>query len=379
MSEQKITFEDILNSVKQYMILDKDNEYVVDILLATALSIELPQPIWIMIIAPPSSGKTELLNILSGLDNFHTLYTLTPRFLFSGYAPAQGGYMIREVKDKGILAFPDFTTVLKLNSKSRNEIFNQLRVIFDGRAGLGTGVDLGESKFWEGKVAVISLVTESIEKIKETTTDLGERFLYFRFIPKEKDISSFQNLGINNDVKLKLPEIVKDYIDSKKDIVSQVIINDETNEKIFYLSKFISIGRATVERNGYRREVELIHKPEEPFRVMNLLSSAYKTLFIINNDNKRTLIILRNIAASSIPYIRMLILRCIYKLGNPLVTMEEIQNQLSKLSQTKIRRTVEDLVAQDILKVTTQKKENKLYYSITDKFNKYWSVVIGKG
>jgi len=40
---------------------------------------------------------------------------------------------------------------------------------------------------------------------------------------------------------------------------------------------------------------------------------------------------------------------------------------------------VEDLVAQDILIVTTQKKENKLYYSISDKFNIYWSVVIGKG
>jgi len=47
------------------------------------------------------------------------------------------------------------------------------------------------------------------------------------------------------------------------------------------------------------------------------------------------------------------------------------------IDQTKVRRTVQDLVAQDILKVTTQKKENKLYYSISEKFMVYWNVLNG--
>ena len=368
MENNKITFDNILSNIKQYMILDKENEYIIDIELATALSIELNQPIWIMVIAPPSSGKTELLNILSGLDNFHTLYTLTPRFLFSGYAPAQGGYMIREVKDKGILAFPDFTTVLKLNSKSRNEIFNQLRVIFDGRAGLGTGVDLGEIKFWEGKVAVISLVTESIEKIKETTTDLGERFLYFKFSPEEKDFSVIENFNINEEARLQIPSMVKDFINSKKEFVTRIEISKEVKEKIFYLSKFVSIARTTVERNGYGRDIIRIHKPEEPFRVMNLLSSAYKTLVTINEDERRTISVLRNLATSSIPDIRKSTIESIYKSGNQQVSIDELKY---KLSETKIRRTVEDLVALDILTQTPTKKKNKFYYSINKKFRKY--------
>ena len=83
---------------------------------------------------------------------------------------------------------------------------------------------------FSGEISInANIVIQSIEKIKETTTDLGERFLYFRFIPKEKDITSFQNLGIDNEVKLKLPEIVRDFIDSKKNIVGQAKINDEIN------------------------------------------------------------------------------------------------------------------------------------------------------
>lgn len=361
-------FDKIRIAIKDYMILQEDDDHIIDILLATALSIELDQPIWVMITASPSSGKTVLLDMLSGLENYHCLHTLTPRALFSGHPSAQGGYMIREVKEKGILAFPDFTTVLKLNSKSRNEIFNQLRVIFDGKAGLGTGIDSGKFKVWEGKVAVIALVTEIIEKIKETSSDLGERFLYFKFSPDEKDFSVIENFNANEEARLRIPQMVREFINSKKDLVIKKEISKEVKKKIFYLSKFVSIARTTVDRNGYGRDIVRIHKPEEPFRVINLLSSAYKTLVTINENEKRTISVLINLATSSIPDIRKSIIESIYKSENQQVSIDELNY---RLSETKIRRTAEDLVALDILTQTPTKKKNKFSYSINKNFRKY--------
>lgn len=173
--KNEITFREIADNIKKYLILEGKDEYIIDLILATAMSIDTERPVWLMIVAAPSSGKTEILNILSKVKQVHLLYNITPRFLFSGHRDARGGYMLRQVKKRGVLLFPDFTTILSMNSRARNEIFNQLRVIYDGKAGLGTGIDEGKAKTWTGMDTVISNVTESIERIKNRQSDMGKR------------------------------------------------------------------------------------------------------------------------------------------------------------------------------------------------------------
>ena len=273
-----ITFNEILTAIKKYMILEGQDEHIIDLLLATALSLELNRPIWLMIIAPPSSGKTELLNTLTKLENYHPLHNLTPKFLFSGHPLAQGGYMNRKVKERGLLAFPDFTTVLSLDSKPRNIIFNQLRVIYDGKAGLGTGIDSGNYNTWEGKIALIALVTEAIEKLKEKSSDLGERFLYYNYFSKELDEESFVNRQMNDPLKKFVPDSVLEFISSRTKLITQKSVSEEEIKWIFRLAKFIAYGRATVERDGYKREISNIHQPEKPFRIFTALEGLYKSL-----------------------------------------------------------------------------------------------------
>ncbi len=88
------------------MVMGPENDYIVDLLLAVALSKETDRPLWLMIVAPPSSGKTEMLRLISTNPEYHQIPSLTPRFLFSGHPTAQGGYMLREVGKKGILCIP---------------------------------------------------------------------------------------------------------------------------------------------------------------------------------------------------------------------------------------------------------------------------------
>ena len=210
------TISDIRSGVEKYMVMGPENDYIVDLLLAVALSKETDRPLWLMIVAPPSSGKTEMLRLISTNPEYHQIPSLTPRFLFSGHPTAQGGYMLREVGKKGILAFPDFTTVLSMSSANRREIFNQLRVIHDGEAGRGTGIDIGEAKIWKGKVAVVACVTDTIERIREQSNDLGERFLYYRYNPKDPEYAEISSRISPDRARLTVQRNVKRFVRIRK-------------------------------------------------------------------------------------------------------------------------------------------------------------------
>lgn len=370
------SFNDILNEIKKYMILEDNNDYIIDIILAASLSLKLTRPIWIMITAPPSSGKTELLNLLSKTENFHKLHNLTPKFLFSGYVAAQGGYVPREIKDKGVIAFPDFTTVLSLNSKARNEIFNHLRVMYDGEAGLGTGMDLGKYESWKGKVAVIGLVTEAIEKVKEKTSDLGERFLYYNYFPKELTNDELKNFIPIVEVKNNIPLIVKNYITIKKQEIEAVQLSNEDKNKIISYAKFIAIGRAVVERTGYSREIDHVLSPEKPHRLIEALLSFYRSLICINRNKERTISILQSIVLSSIPLIRTKIILFFVR-KNKSLQLEDIYKEITKYSESKIRRTVEDLVVQEIILKEKIKDGNIFYYRLNESFIYLWNDFVG--
>ena len=58
---------------------------VVDVALATVLANRGGgDPVWVMLIAPPSSGKTEVLRALGGLPEAHGVSTLTAQTFASG-------------------------------------------------------------------------------------------------------------------------------------------------------------------------------------------------------------------------------------------------------------------------------------------------------
>ena len=357
-------FESILKKVKQFLVLENNAEHIIDLYLATALSIETERPVWLMVIAPPSSGKTELIRLVDKVDNYHALFNITARTLFSSHPMANGGYMIREVGEKGLIVFPDFTTILSQNSKVRNEIFNQLRIIFDGRAGQGSGIDIGSIRQWNGKVAILANVTETIEKIKETQNDRGERFLYYRFNPGEIDYSRLELLVKSEESKEMIGNIVKEYLDECKDHLSKISISTENENKLYVIAKFISIGRATVERDGYGRNVSDIHQPEQPFRVFGLLKNLFKCLSVINDDEKRSFTIIQRIAKCSIPKHRLFAIAITYNQGYGV----PIEGYISALgvSESKVRRILEDLTKQKILRIQTDMKEKQFFYLMDD-------------
>ena len=180
--------------------LNLGDGYLIDLVLATRISIDTDEPLWICIQGPSSSGKTEVLRMLNKDPECHFLYDLTGVSLFSGSNGARGGYIPREVGEKDLLVFPDFTTVMSKAKHILESIMSQLRVTFDGDASRITGMDTNRIEPWSGNVGGLLAVTDEIEKFKKRASSVGERFLYYRHFVPEFDLINYRPKSNDADI-----------------------------------------------------------------------------------------------------------------------------------------------------------------------------------
>jgi len=87
-------------------------------LLGTVAANFLPgDPVWLGVVAPGSSAKTEMLNSVSSLPQVHKSGPMTLPALLSGTPKKQSaagtrGGLLREVGDFGIIVAKDFGSIL---------------------------------------------------------------------------------------------------------------------------------------------------------------------------------------------------------------------------------------------------------------------------
>jgi hypothetical protein len=107
-------------------------------MLGTVAANQLPgDPVWLGLVGPPSSAKTELLNSVSPLPNMVPTATVTMAALLSGVpkkqraASAKGG-LLRQIGSFGYLLLKDFGSVLSMRPEAKAEVLGALREIYDG-------------------------------------------------------------------------------------------------------------------------------------------------------------------------------------------------------------------------------------------------------
>jgi hypothetical protein len=143
--------------------LELDSDEIIDIALATHIANRFnADPMWMMIIGPPSNAKTEILRAFQRLESIYFLSSVTPQTFISGQNTTVGKG--KKTRKKNVSLLPeltgktliliDFTTILSMRHEPPDEILSQLREIYDGRIdkGFGTGATIS----WEGKIGVNS-------------------------------------------------------------------------------------------------------------------------------------------------------------------------------------------------------------------------------
>jgi hypothetical protein len=150
---------DVLALFHKWLAL-KDGRPVSAALGALAANLLNGDPVWLGLIGPPSSAKTELLNSLSALSYVCVVETVGPAGLLSGTprrtrsSTATGGVLHR-IGQFGVLLFKDFGSLLDLRQESRSEMMSALRRIYDGEYTRQLGTDGGTTLEWHGKAGCL--------------------------------------------------------------------------------------------------------------------------------------------------------------------------------------------------------------------------------
>jgi hypothetical protein len=110
----------------------KDDTPILATLGAVAANLIDGDPVWLGIVAPPSSAKTEILNSISLLLFVVPAATLSPAALLSGTprkdrdASATGG-LLRVIGEFGVLSLKDFGSILSMRQDAKAELLAALR------------------------------------------------------------------------------------------------------------------------------------------------------------------------------------------------------------------------------------------------------------
>lgn len=271
------------------------------------------EPVWTLMVSPPSTGKTELVIVHMDYPNCHSLSNFTEAGLIPGTSTkdtdlGSTGGVLKRMGSFGIILVKDLTTLLSRPRDTQNMVFGALREIYDGRYEKATGAGGGRVIPWIGKAGFIGAVTPEIDKHHAALSRMGPRFLLHRLPgsndPDDEARKALTRTNLIRQKRLRLKELTHSLLDSiDRSIVSIPDLPKWLNEKLVALSRYIAIGRTPVDR-GNDRKISFVHTPEGPSRVAQQLRGLLIGQGMIGASFNDALNATIETAFSSIPAIR---------------------------------------------------------------------------
>jgi Bifunctional DNA primase/polymerase, N-terminal len=329
-----------------------DDSWPVYVTLGAIAANHLPgPPVWLGLIAPPSSAKTEILSAMLRLPKVELVTTASPAALLSGTPKKQAakgakGGLLSQIGPFGILVLKDFTSVLGLHRDSLSEMLDALREIYDGKWVRHLGTDGGRTLKWEGKLGLIFGCTEAYDSHYAIIGVLGDRFLLYRLPPSQHDQFEMAMLHSGERFKMMQDELAAAaaglFAGLGDPLPSPRAMNAEESLRIKRKVILACHLRAGVNRDRYSRELEAVYGAEGAGRLGLSLERLLAGLDVIGIERETAMQIVEKTALDSVPPIR----RKVYEElagGRPKTTREVAA--AADLPTTTVRRALEDITA----------------------------------
>lgn len=374
-----IDYEKVIKIYKKWIYM-KDT-IAIDLALATAITRKSELvPLWIIMIAPSGSGKSELIKPLEDKKQPPTteiMSKITPNTFLSGVSKKKENYVdFAETLENNPKLFltPDFAQFIKLDSKDKAQVWAQMRDIYDGfierKAGLGVSKKVGGLR-----VNWLICSTPVIDSELLVHQELGTRELIYRFDKDDVDKQDLMDRVWNNSSKMgemrkELQFFVRSFIDKKESAgLREIEISDNVKKEIMVMAKTVSILRAATESDNYTGELTNFVYEEMPTRILLQLKSIF--IGLKNLDEKYTdqkaLLVMERLVLSSIHPIRLRIIIELMNAGHASTTelqkkvnigYKTIKTQLDTASQLGLVRYTQEDTDDDYEGVvrTTKKK-----------------------
>jgi hypothetical protein len=348
--EQHVTLARTEEVFKKWLALT-DLTPVYAVLGAVAANLLPGDPVWLGLIGPPSSAKTEILNSTARLPKLVQAATLTPAGLLSGTPRRQQskgakGGLLMQIGDFGIIALKDFGSILSMRPEPKAEVLAALREIYDGSWTRHLGSDGGRTLPWAGKIGLIFCATEAYDAHYSVIGSLGDRFLLCRLKPadtaKQFEMALKHTGEATKTMRTELATVVASLF-GRSLRQPRPLAKDEY-ERLKEVVTLVVRLRGTVERDPRTREIEAVYGTEGPGRLALTLERLLLGLDTLGLDRSAAFAVVEHVAMSSTPPIRLKAFNAL----SETCTTREMAEKLG-LPTTTTRRALEELTAHGLL------------------------------
>lgn len=312
----------LASRIQDYIYLPvPDPLYVV--LGTVAANMMKGSPVWVVLIGPPSSGRTILLETLANLPRIHIVGAVkSPSALLSGTGnkekskSATGG-LLRQIGARGMMVMKDFTSMLSMAREPLAEAIGALRETFDGRYSRPLGTDGGKVLEWKGRIGFLAACTPAIDRHSALIGDLGERWIYYRYDITDGYGETIKSLGVR-DPELMMEELralVTTFIEAleltwEDGGTERRELTRGEKDRLYAMGSLICAARSAVPRDPWNHnEVSDVAAKEAPPRIAGELGQLYLGLEKIGIEEAERWRLVGKIALDSVRQIRILIIQ----------------------------------------------------------------------
>lgn len=296
-----------------------DPTHVVATLAAAATRHGEGEPCWLLLVAPPSSGKTEAVRILDDAADAR-LDEVTAAGLL-GWTKAKTAVpsgVLTRCGPRALLTFGDLSSLLATSDRGgRDQVFGLLRRAYDGHVTRDVsppGRTEGSTQLsWLGRLTVVACVTGAIDRYAAHADQLGARWVYCRIpdrtLAEKRRAAQLARRGGLKDLRRRARE---DAAAILRDARTPDRLPEALMDAIEDAALVTAWGRAAVPRNGYgRREIEGVPIIEEPMRLVQQLGALGGGVLALGLPEAAAIMVTRRIALDSMPAARYGVLRAL--------------------------------------------------------------------
>lgn len=284
-------------------------------------------PVWLLVIGPPSAGKTEQIAGLVELPEAVLAATVTESALLSGTslkeraADATGG-LLRQIGDHGLIVMKDFTSVLAQNRDARAAALGALREVYDGAWSRPVGSDGGRLLTWRGKVGVIAGCTNAYDRHHSVISQLGDRFLIVRLaVDRDPDAAALsigraalchaEDEQRERTMRADLTAAICGLVAGADRTRTHRTLAEPEKDELVRLARYAGIARTPVDRDSYTGDLRAMPAPEGPGRLTIALRHVLGGLEAIGAEPTTCWRVLRRVAVDTPPALRTSVLRAV--------------------------------------------------------------------
>jgi hypothetical protein len=353
---------DFLDQMKTYVHL-ADHGHVI-FALAVAVSSDLDgEPLWGMLVGPPSGGKSEAVKALDEIADEHVDDITGPALLswMPGKNPKPAGILTR-IPSRAFVSISDFSTVLATSDRGgRDTLFALLRRAYDGHVVREVG-NSPRPLTWTGRLTLLAAVTPAIDNFSSHTDALGPRWLYCRLpetdsAHKKATVRKRRKIEGLAEKQAEAQRRASALVRAARRVVGDVELDDEMYDQLEDAAMLTCLGRAAVPRNAYgRREIDGIPIIEEPARITGQIVSLAKSLLALGVSRGEALALAGKCALDTVPQAR---LACLKQLaGGEPMTVSEVRRRTG-LNRHVARRALEDMEVLDLTACPRHEKDEE--------------------